>query len=193
MAVASQNLWSIPVALAEIPDEGLQRSITAEPIQREAIAAAAGLRELPSLTATFELHRTSQDEIVVHGHVSATVGQTCVITLEPIDNVVREDVDLIFAPQNATSPPRRAMSQEDGEGAEPPEPLVGDSIDLGRIAVEFLMLGLDPYPRKPGAVFEPVLMPADPADHPFAGLAALKPGKSAPETSKTSPGGKKPR
>ena len=28
-------------------------------------------------------------------------------------------------------------------------------VDLGAIATEFLILGLDPYPRKPGAVFEP--------------------------------------
>ncbi len=35
-----------------------------------------------------------------------------------------------------------------------PEPLVGGTIDLGALAIEFLIVGLDPYPRKPGAVFE---------------------------------------
>ena len=39
---------------------------------------------------------------------------------------------------------------------DPPEPIVNGAIDLGALAAEFLMLGLDPYPRKPGAVFEPV-------------------------------------
>ncbi len=62
---------------------------------------------------------------------------------------------------------------------DPPEPIVNGAIDLGALAVEFLMLGLDPYPRKPGAVFEPVIAPVDPADHPFAALGALKNPDSA--------------
>jgi hypothetical protein len=37
-----------------------------------------------------------------------------------------------------------------------------------------LYLAVDPYPRKPGAVFEPVVEAADPEDHPFAALKALK-------------------
>ena len=54
-----------------------------------------------------------------------------------------------------------------------PEPLVGGIVDLGALATEFLILGLDPYPRKPGAVFE---LPQDvkPDPGPFAALAGLK-------------------
>jgi hypothetical protein len=37
-----------------------------------------------------------------------------------------------------------------------------------------LYLAVDPYPRKPGAVFEPMVEVADPEDHPFAALRALK-------------------
>ena len=49
-------------------------------------------------------------------------------------------------------------------------------IDLGAVATEFLILGIDPYPRKPGAVFE---APAagEGGGHPFAALAALKKGR----------------
>jgi hypothetical protein len=57
-----------------------------------------------------------------------------------------------------------------------PEVLVGGGIGLGAIATEFLILGLDPYPRKPDATFQgsPV---GDDAAHPFAPLAALKKGQ----------------
>ena len=34
-----------------------------------------------------------------------------------------------------------------------PERLIGDVVDLGALATEFLILGLDPYPRKAGATF----------------------------------------
>jgi hypothetical protein len=46
-------------------------------------------------------------------------------------------------------------------------------LDLGAIATEFLLLGMDPYPRKAGAEFAPVK--ADDASvKPFAALEALK-------------------
>jgi hypothetical protein len=53
------------------------------------------------------------------------------------------------------------------------EPLVAGSIDLGAVATEFLLLGLNPYPRKPGVEFQP---PPDASsdEGPFAALAALK-------------------
>ena len=54
-----------------------------------------------------------------------------------------------------------------------PEPLAGGAVDLGAIATEFLILAIDPYPRKPGAVFEPPDV-GDDSDQPFAALAALK-------------------
>ena len=83
-------------------------------------------------------------------------------------------------PQQAA--PRRAGESKEDE-TEPrdvkwndPEPLIGGVVDLGALAIEFLILGLDPYPRKPGAVFEP------PQDHkpeagPFAALAKLAKGQ----------------
>jgi hypothetical protein len=46
-------------------------------------------------------------------------------------------------------------------------------VDLGAIASEFLILGIDPYPRKPGVVFEPNLE-REAGASPFAALAALK-------------------
>ena len=47
-------------------------------------------------------------------------------------------------------------------------------IDLGRLATDALFLAIDPYPRKPDAVFEPPVIAADPEDHPFAALKALQ-------------------
>jgi hypothetical protein len=57
-----------------------------------------------------------------------------------------------------------------------PEPLVGGVVDLGALATEFLMLGLNPYPRKPDAVFE--APNDDKADAgPFAALGKLAKGQ----------------
>ncbi len=54
------------------------------------------------------------------------------------------------------------------------EPLIGNAVDLGLIATEFFILGIDPYPRKPGVAFEGPKTAADPTSRPFAGLAALQ-------------------
>ena len=35
-----------------------------------------------------------------------------------------------------------------------PDPIIGGKIDLGALAAEFFALGLDPWPRKPGAAFQ---------------------------------------
>jgi hypothetical protein len=65
------------------------------------VAKIAGLRALPRLQATFRLARQGADGLRVNGEVSATVGQNCVVTLDPIDNEVQEEVDLVFTPPSA--------------------------------------------------------------------------------------------
>jgi hypothetical protein len=71
-----------------------------------------------------------------------------------------------------------ALVDEAAESAveipDPPEPIVNGVIDLGRLATDALFLGVDPYPRKPDAVFEVPVVPPDPEDHPFAALKALQ-------------------
>jgi hypothetical protein len=58
---------------------------------------------------------------------------------------------------------------------EPPEVLVDGVADLGAVLGEFLLLGIDPYPRKPDAVFAPSAeAEAEAEAGPFAVLAKLK-------------------
>ena len=68
--------------------------------------------------------------------------------------------------------------------SDPPDAIVNGAIDLGALAVEFLTLALDPYPRKPGAEFA-ASDGAGLADHgdqdsgnPFAALAKLRTPKT---------------
>jgi Large ribosomal RNA subunit accumulation protein YceD len=167
--------WHVPVALDDVPEEGQHFDLAADAETRAAVARMAGLRDLPRFEASFDLSRRGRAGLHVAGRVSATAGQTCVVTLEPLANEVTEDIDLLFEP-----PP--AMPEE-AEGDAPErslddatEPLLDGKVDLGALATEFLILGLDPYPRKPGAVFQP---PADagPDEGPFAALGVLKKGR----------------
>ncbi len=56
-----------------------------------------------------------------------------------------------------------------------PDPIVEGRIDLGAAALEFLVLALDPYPKRPGAMFADVVAGGDDAElSAFAALARLK-------------------
>jgi hypothetical protein len=99
------------------------------------------------------------------------------VTLDPIESDIDEAINLTFAPLEqipALADLVDNAAEGDVEIPDPPEPIIGGVIDLGRLATDALMLGADPYPRKPGAVFDPQVTADDPEDHPFAALKALK-------------------
>lgn len=169
--------WRVPVTVAQIPETGLHRDIEADPAIRGALAGVAGLREILSATASFDLTPKTGGRVHVGGHVRARIGQTCVVTLDPIENDIDEEIDLVFAPPEQI--PQLAdlvdeAAESDEEIPDPPEPIVNGIIDIGRLATDALLLSIDPYPRKPGAVFEPPIIADDPEDHPFAALKALQ-------------------
>lgn len=169
---ANETIWSVPVAVDDIPETGLHVEIEAPAEVRAAIADIAGLRELPHLTGTFDLTKRGS-RVSVAGAVSATVGQTCVVTLEPIENQIEEPVELVFASGPAAAGLEANVRHRGMRAEEPPELLSDGNLDLGIVATEFLMLGIDPYPRKAGAHFS-APEPSDDGPHPFAALAALK-------------------
>jgi uncharacterized metal-binding protein YceD (DUF177 family) len=168
----NEKLWSVIVHRDDIPEDGKEFTLSADAETRTGIARAAGLLELPRLDARLTVRRHGSAGLRVEGDVSATVVQTCVVTLEPLTNEVDEAVDLVFEP--AMPEPPKPAEDEPTDTADPPEALVDGAIDLGALAVEFLTLGLDPYPRKADAVFEaPAAAADDRSDSPFAALAAL--------------------
>ena len=169
--------WHVRVAVAQIPDTGLHRAFEASEAVREAMAKIAGLREIRAASASLEMRLKSGGRVHVTGQVRARVGQVCVVTLEPIENEIDEPIDVIFAPmeqipQLSDLVDDAARSNEDV--SDPPEPIVDGVIDLGRLATDALFLAVDPYPRRPDAVFEPTPEAIDPDDHPFAALKALR-------------------
>ena len=172
-----QDPWRVPLAVAQIPDTGLHRELKADEAICRAIADVGDLREVLSAQASFDVTPKSGGRYHVAGRVRARIGQTCVVTLEPMESDIDEVIDLVFTPPEQI--PQMAdlvdeAGHSDGDTPDPPEPIENGIIDLGRVATDALYLAVDPYPRKPDAVFEPLVEAADPEDHPFAALKALK-------------------
>ncbi len=170
--------WHVPVALDDVPEDGQHFDLDADADTRAAVARVAGLCDLPRLQASFDVSRHGRGGLHVIGHVSATAGQTCVVTLEPLANEVGEEIDLVFEPPPVVPPELEAEALE-RKADDDTELLLDGKVDLGALATEFLILGLDPYPRKPGAIFQP---PADNSgdEGPFAALGVLKKGRDGP-------------
>jgi len=169
--------WSVPLIVAQIPDTGLHRDIEAGPATRQAMADVAGLREILSANASLDVTPKGGGRFHVLGRVWGRVGQTCVVTLDPIETEIDEAIDLEFAPPDQIpelSALVDAAEEAEEEIPDPPEPISNGIIDLGRVATDALFLAIDPYPRKPGVVFEPGIEAVDPGDHPFAALKALQ-------------------
>jgi len=181
--------WRVPLAVEKIPDTGLHRDLEADQATRDAVADVGGLRAVLSVQASLDVTPARGGRYHVTGQVRARIGQTCVVTLEDMETDINEPIDLIFAPPDQI-PEMAALVDEaeesDEETPDPPEPIENGIIDLGRLVTDALYLAVDPYPRKPDAVFEPLVEAPDPEDHPFAALKALQ---VAPKKS----GAKKPK
>jgi uncharacterized metal-binding protein YceD (DUF177 family) len=170
--VTTESRFSRPVKVDALPREGLRQSLQATPAERAALAKRYGLVAIAALNASFLVKRAGR-EVRVSGAVHAEVTQTCVVTLEPFPVALDEPVDVRFAPRTEERPEARAEIETLSLDAEdPPDPIVDGKIDLGALAAEFLALGLDPYPRTPGAEFTPPPEPAPPQS-PFVALAEM--------------------
>jgi uncharacterized metal-binding protein YceD (DUF177 family) len=168
-----------------IPDTGLHREIEADEATRAAMAEIAGLREISHVRAAFDLKPRSGGQMHVTGRVTARIGQNCVVTLEPLESDIDEEVDLTFAPKEQI-PEIDEPEDDEGDSATDMtnafEPIENGVIDLGRLASDVLYLAIDPYPRKEGAVFEPQVAASDPEDNPFAALKSLQLDKAKPSS-----------
>jgi len=159
---------SRPVSVVQLPPEGLEYSVEATGEERAAIAKDFKLPAIHSLTGRYKLTGTPKHVRVV-GQVEASITQICVVTLDPFDSTITETVDLEFAePRPTTDQPQDEQGEYD-----PPDEILNGQVDLGALTAEFLALGLDPYPRKPGADFQHDAGDQG-ADSPFAALGKLK-------------------
>lgn len=160
--------FSHPVAVGDLPPHGLHLELNPDAAACAALARQAGVLAVSDLKAKLHFAPERRDGVHVTGQLTATVRQTCGVTLEAFDAPLSEVIDVHFVPPGTAAP-----EPDEDNAQDPPDEIVDGRIDAGALVGEFLTLGVDPYPRKPGAVFEP---PAEDAAalSPFAALARLK-------------------
>lgn len=165
--------WTYVIELSSVPPEGKSFELVPDDAARKRLADAAGVLSVKSLKVALEVRPVGDDGADVSGKLEGVVRQNCVVSLEEFDNPVAENFSVDFA----TDPESKAETDDQEEIEDLPDPIIDGKIDLGALATEFLILAVDPYPRKPGVAFEAPRaneVPDEPKPSPFEGLSALK-------------------
>ncbi len=186
--------FSFVVDIADLPPAGRSYTLKADADQRKRVADRLDLQNVKKLSAAFAVKFAGPGQVSVTGTVDAEVTQTCVVSLCPVPAEIHEAVTATFMSEEraardlakAQRAKRRGTKPDEDEvldpaADDPPEVAKDDRIDLGEVAVVHLALALDPYPRAPGAAFDPKAWGVEeekagkfPASSPFAALEKLK-------------------
>lgn len=162
--------WKHEIEVATLPPGGENVVLLPDAATLARLAEFAGVNEIKSLEVRVSVLPAGTDGADVTGELTGVVRQTCGVSLEDFDNPIREAIDVSFAPD-----PGADLAEDEGE-EDLPDPIIDGKIDLGALASEFLVLAVDPFPRKPGTTFSNSVTEAPGSEEkgPFAELAALK-------------------
>jgi uncharacterized metal-binding protein YceD (DUF177 family) len=143
------------------------------------IKTRLGISKIFSLALDAQLQRTIIGDIYqVSGNIKLIAERSCIVTLENFIETTEGVFDEYF-----TTSPEQATDQSEQLLIDPAEDevtlLEQDSIDIGELALQHLVLALNPYPRAPDAPLAAGDEAIAKTQRPFAGLDALLAQKKA--------------
>lgn len=148
--------FSHRIKVGQVSHVPIELRIKADEGQRTGLAELWDIVSVEVLTAELKIRRWKKDGVKVIGTVHAEVTQACVVTLEPVPEVIDEEFEENFVPEGSAL--ARMPANDAGEIVVDPdgpdiELFSGDEIDVGAFVAEMAAMALDPYPRKPGVEF----------------------------------------
>lgn len=165
------------VRIDKLPASGRSVSIDADEATRQAIAATMDIVSVERFAAALTVVPL-RGGLRATGRLTASVTQASVVSFEPVQQSVSEEIDRVFLPAPKQGPGPGSETYIDLEDDDFPDHIDGPEVDLSGLLLETLALALDPYPRLEGESLESLgLGKADAEEHPFAKLAALKTAK----------------
>ncbi|MEO1748066.1 MAG: DUF177 domain-containing protein, partial [Pseudomonadota bacterium] len=92
---------SHPLNVSTLPTKG--RTVVIEPDEAACaqLAKEMGLLSVSNLRAEVTVTRWQRDGVRLSGPLQAKVGQTCVVTLEPLENLIDTQIDALFVPDTS--------------------------------------------------------------------------------------------
>ncbi|MFM7346448.1 MAG: DUF177 domain-containing protein [Tagaea sp.] len=167
-----------PFALDKLGDRAISTAIEATAEECASLAKRFGVLGIDSLSAKFKLRRARAGRAVrLEGAVEGALTQSCVVSLAPVRQTIREKFVTLYVPEADLKP-----IETDEEGALNLDAFLGDEeleealpdgpLDLGEIAAQEFAVAIDPYPRAEGAGFKADWGAAVERVSPFADLKA---------------------
>ena len=172
--------FSRKFTVRKLPADGLAVNLVATAEECAALAVRLGILSCNEVAADLTLTAHEGGRMVRgEGRLRARVSQACVVSLEPVEQIIDEPVSLLFL-ENGANAAEEAVIDLDPDDEEVPDPIVRGVFDAGAPIAEILALALDPYPRRPNVEFQapPVPIadrePSSKTTNPFAVLQALR-------------------
>ncbi|MDD9797674.1 MAG: YceD family protein [Alphaproteobacteria bacterium] len=190
------------VKAANVPPHGLHVTETANVEECQALAERYMIEAVKHFEVAADIRQWRKQGLHVKALIKADIIQTCIVTLEAMENSIEERFEVFMLPENMlasyltkankASKADKAGKAELIEDLDMPDLLVDGQCDIGELAAQYLSLALDPYPRKQGAQSayldsmtedndamtednrEQAESGAQDKSHPFAMLAKLK-------------------
>lgn len=175
MPEESQLEFSRVFDVGELQDDGSSRELKASPEELTALQKRYGLDALDEVRGELKISALEAGAMKVTGKIFARLSQTCVVTLEPVDEVIGEFISIAYLPEGAEDPEEEEV---DPLSDEEYEFFDGKSVDLGELVAQQIAAAINPYPRKDGAELGKVASMGDSEpvvrENSFAVLGKLK-------------------
>lgn len=176
MTRASEPIFDAIVRIDKLPVSGRTVAVDASEAERAAIAEAMKIISVECFVANLTVVPL-RGGLRAQGRLEAEVTQASVVSFEPVQQVISEEIDRVFlpAPKESKAPAPGAEVFVDLEDDDFPDHIDGPEVDLSALLLETLALALEPYPRGEGELLEDLGLRRTEADGgPFAKLAGLK-------------------
>lgn len=152
-----ENLLSKPVVVGALSASGEGVRIVADESQLSVLANELGVESVNTARFEGKIRRYKKAGFRMNGALNADLVQACVVTMDPVQQILSLELDRKFLPQDSKT--NSARYSDDGEmiidpDADEPDDLLSGTVDLWEVLIEELNLAIDPFPRKEGAEFE---------------------------------------
>ena len=101
MAQIAKSPISYPIDVRRLPQKGFPVVVEPDAKARAELARVHGLVSVERFRAELLFVAWKRGGVSVTGSVRATIVQQCVVTLEPIEAQIDEEVDLVFVPEGS--------------------------------------------------------------------------------------------
>lgn len=170
---------SIPLVIADIFKRAEKIEFKADDNVCAKLAHHYDLNEVRSFSFSGKSEPVSKVRVRVRGFVESVFVQSCVVSLDPVESSIKEELDLFFTNRDTRRDRNSLEIDIDMEVNDPPEYVEGVVLDIGEFVLEHFALAIPAYPRKPDVEFFERLEDtedsnSDQKDTPFAVLKSIK-------------------